>query len=772
MPQSNYLEPLEGRRLFSALGAHAPSVRVIGPTGGLAAAAGTPSVASATSPELVTKARRDLTITVAMDLPNGALNFQTLTRTGVRLYEMNADGSRGTQVATGNAQTSGGGDTISLTPNSPLKAFTNYLFEVNASYVTPSTRVKDVTGVAVSAYSLKFKTGSAIAVANPNINFSQEDAGAGINRPYTAVTIGPDRKLYAATMQGDIYRWAIGSDGKLSGRQTITTIKDFNSGQNRIITGITFSPDSIASNLKLYVSHGQYKLGTTPSTGTGVQFQADNYTGTISLLSDPNLGQYDDLIVHIPRSVKDHMNNQIVFDRTGNNFHFVIPSLTAMGAPDTTWGNRPEDALSGAMYRVNVAKMNSELTNSGPIDLDPSASYDVSDSANAVNIYATGIRNAYDMVFHSNGHLYSATNGSSAGGNTPAGGGAPALTNVPITEKDKLLDVKPGKYYGHPNPIRGEYVLDGGNPTANGKDASGNPTGVDPYEFPGDGTRGYAAGVQPDSNWDQPAYDLGKNVSPNGMIEYTGNAFGGLLDGYMLIARYNSGSDIVAVKPNSDGTVSKSNIEVRITGLADLRKPLDLIEDTVNGNLYAVQMPDENQNTGSIVLMKPRAIDPKGVTVTGNSFPDRASYYVAPGNRKGVTRTLELKNDGTTTLVVDVTRTKINGPDRRSFAVLDLGTENISILPGESRTFRVRGTLERGNPGPAYGNLAFVTNEPGRPYTVIKLRAFNVFANTAASSAPAKSVVGPAVVRKIAVTSAFSSTSATLGDPWWLSDLI
>ena len=34
------------------------------------------------------------------------------------------------------------------------------------------------------------------------------------------------------------------------------------------------------------------------------------------------------------------------------------------------------------------------------------------------------------------------------------------------TQNDYLLRVEKGGYYGHPNPARAEYVLNGGNPTA------------------------------------------------------------------------------------------------------------------------------------------------------------------------------------------------------------------------------------------------------------------------------------------------------------------
>ena len=68
-----------------------------------------------------------------------------------------------------------------------------------------------------------------------------------------------------------------------------------------------------------------------------------------------------------------------------------------------------------------------------------------------------------------------------------------------------LLDIEKGGYYGHPNPARSEFVLHGANPTA----------GVDPQEVPD-----YPVGTRPNPRWHPPAFVFGKNVSPDGMIEY------------------------------------------------------------------------------------------------------------------------------------------------------------------------------------------------------------------------------------------------------------
>ena len=109
------------------------------------------------------------------------------------------------------------------------------------------------------------------------------------------------------------------------------------------------------------------------------------------------------------------------------------------------------------------------------------------------------------------------------------------------TQEDYLYRVQKGGYYGNPNPVRCEWVLNGGNPTA----GSGN----DPGENPA-----YPDGTKPDRNWRGWAYNFQNNQSPNGAIEYKGDNFGGKLKGKLLVVRYSNGDDIVVLHPNGTAT--------------------------------------------------------------------------------------------------------------------------------------------------------------------------------------------------------------------------
>ncbi|HYF62152.1 MAG TPA: c-type cytochrome, partial [Herpetosiphonaceae bacterium] len=261
-------------------------------------------------------------------------------------------------------------------------------------------------------------------------------------------------------------------------------------------------------------------------------------------------------------------------------------SNAAMGASDSGWGGRSEHVLNAAVLRIDTAAIKAPPLN---VQSDDGGAYDPFAAGAPVTVYASGLRNAYDLLWHSNGQLYVPVNGSSAGGNTPAAPGdlggvaacqrridgkpyagppAPALQKVG-TQPDLLARVVAGGYYGHPNPTRCEWVMNGGNPTG----------GADPVEV-----AQYPEGTPPDPNWRGAAYRFAANYSPDGIIEYRGPAFGGLLRGKILVACWTRGL-IMALEP---GGVSLDIVgaQKNIPGLTDLDHPLDLIENPATGFVY------------------------------------------------------------------------------------------------------------------------------------------------------------------------------------------
>ncbi len=421
---------------------------------------------------------------------------------------------------------------------------------------------------------------------------------------HTSLTMGPDGKLYACTTDGRIKRFKIKPDGTLTNPQIIYSLQDVRGKRvPRLTIGLTFDPTATATNLIAWVTHSTYTFADGP-----------DWDGKLSRLSGPDLESVQDVLIHLPRSAKDHLTNSIVFG-PDKALYFCQGSNTAMGGPDSTWANRPERLLSAAILRLDLSKAYASKL---PLDVktEEGGHYNPYASNAPLTIYATGIRNAYDLVWHSNGQLYVTTNGSGAGGNTPAsvrgtrrpdgsiytGPKIPAITKVLEDQNDYLLRVEKGGYYGHPNPIRGEYIMNGGNPTP----------AVDPAQF-----NQYPVGIDPDPNYRGFVFKFPVHNSPNGIIEYRGNAFKGQLRGKLLVARLMENRDIMVLDPSGrNHTINRETPGRAIAGFADFLLPLDLTEDIQTGNIYV----SEYGGNGRITLLKPLLKEPAPILSFNHFF--------------------------------------------------------------------------------------------------------------------------------------------------------
>ncbi|MEL7238254.1 MAG: Ig-like domain-containing protein, partial [Planctomycetota bacterium] len=412
---------------------------------------------------------RDAFVAVDLTLPNAGINGATVNTSNLRLVRV-SDGA----TIDASVNTTGGGDAIVLTPTNILDAETTYRFEIDAS-------VEDNFGNAIEPFTSTFTTGFGLASTASGVAFDQIALPASDGHIYTGLEVGPDGKLYASDLFGDIFRWDIEPDGTLSNVQVITTITDFEGG-DRITTGITFAPDATASDLALYVVH----TGDSDILSSNPSSPGDDFTGKLTRLTGDDLELHADLVTGLPRSTRDHLTNQPVFGPDGLLY---VPqgANTAMGAPDPAWGNRPERLLTSAVLTIDVDQIEAGTGAVNVRTTDAGGTYDPFAVGAPVQLFATGVRNAYDLVWHSNGNLYAPTNGSAAGGNTPAspqptdsefgddridlalngpfsGDFVPALNGVSETQNDYLYKLEEGGYYGSPNPIRDEWVLNGGNP--------------------------------------------------------------------------------------------------------------------------------------------------------------------------------------------------------------------------------------------------------------------------------------------------------------------
>ncbi|QMU31383.1 T9SS type A sorting domain-containing protein [Adhaeribacter radiodurans] len=624
----------------------------------------------------------------------GGVDNSTLNTSTVKLFKITATDT--TEIV-GVVQGTGGGDAISFSPTYALEPNTSYKFII-------TTGVKSNSGQSFLPYEAIFTTGGSIGTAGRSkIAFSREPIPSTMGKQYTSVTIGPDGKFYALRQSGTIERFDINSqDGTLSNMEAISILED--KYGERTAIGLTFDPASTPTNLIAWVTHSSGGFTTTGS-----------FDGNLSKLSGPGLQNEQLVITRLPRSTKDHLTNSVQFGPDGA-LYISQGSHSSMGAYDASW-QLEESLLAGAILRLDVSKLASitlplnarttadqSLINTAPSEqvwlID--GTYNPYATNAPLTIYASGIRNAYDLVWHSNGQLYAPTNGSAAGGNTPQtvvgtrrpdgtvyNGPAVAPTKLVQVQNDFLFRINPQRpigYFGHPNPMRGEYVAHRGFTDNNL----------------------YPVGTVPDANYRGPSFDFGLNKSPNGVIEYKSDAFNGVLKGKLLVCRFSGGGDIIILEPGAtvyDPAISPDNDQkydivsfqtgsglFGIEGLSGFTNPLDIAEDVQTGNLYVIEYNWNNarDKTSQITLLRPKAVTDIApiATVTPTKITDNDIVDGKPGKKNTIT----VGNSGNTDLTV--TGIVLEGVDSSQFelnGISDISaTSPLIIAANTAFTFNVR----------------------------------------------------------------------------------
>ncbi|ANT62899.1 hypothetical protein AYJ57_20665 (plasmid) [Salipiger sp. CCB-MM3] len=458
---------------------------------------------------------------------------------------------------------------------------------------------------------------------------------------YSSIEVSPDKQhLYVTSLSGTITRWELGTDGSIieETKEVFAPGGDFEvDGARRGIIGIVFDPEDENT---IWITDN-YPVPLNGRSNGVPEFSGRISKVTLGEGGSLEDAEVETYVTGLPRSNGDHVTNSLEFRLNpdyvagGSEPQYLLyltqGSNSAMGEPDSAWGMRPERLLNAAILEIDRSldapeggfdvsteplpddglnrrfeDTDNDLKNGGiyidsgeytgnylHFDEDGVAEVRAGELASSelierfydpyaedavVSIFATGNRNAYDLVWHTNGYLYVPTNGSAAGGNTPDDPSTPedeSNTGVGI-QHDYLFRMVEDGYYGHPNPLHDQYILNGANPT----DA------VDPNEV-----TEYEAGTDPDPDYDlEGAYSLNNNKSPNGAIEYLSDAFGSSLQNAVIFTQYSSGDNLRAVLLNEDGTVAEDFIlrdpDGNIISYVD---PLDVIEGA-DGRLYMLTL--------------------------------------------------------------------------------------------------------------------------------------------------------------------------------------
>jgi len=402
----------------------------------------------------------------------------------------------------------------------------------------------------------------------------------------TSFQFGPDGKLYVAQVDGSILIFNVTRNGKnnynANKLQTITSIKSVTNHNDdgkvnklvnrRLVTGMFVT--GTAGAPIIYSASADPRQAAGPS---GTDANLDTNSGILhKLTKDGNDWNKQDLVRGLPRSEENHVPNGLLL----HNGKILIMSggNTNQGAPSNNFAELPETALSAAVLEIDINSIGNSTYDLPTLDdedrpgvndaNDPFGGNNGKNQAKLVQdgpvqIFASGMRNAYDLVKTKKGKLYTFDNGPNTGwGGTPVGDCTNDIAEGGSFHQDNLHVFYKGFYGGHPNPTRGNKsnTFNSTNPQSP-IEGPANPEEC-VYKAPGPG--------------DGALTTIGS--SSNGITEYTASNFGNAMKGDLLVVSFNKSVSRLQLNNSGNGLISSTKL---FTGVG--QAPLDIIAQDDGG---------------------------------------------------------------------------------------------------------------------------------------------------------------------------------------------
>lgn len=470
-------------------------------------------------------------------------------------------------------------------------------FEAPAAPHPRVVRVSIQTGFGVSPQSVMFRYERSLE--NPVLfrdTVVRNSEGNQFRIPMmTCIKLGPDGRYYIGTRGGFIHTLSITRSFVVR-----SSCRSSNVGIGRSVLGLSIDPFEVTTKS---VNHAVPRFSVYISTSQLMRnaLGGDWDNGRVEIWEKlPNVECVKFvkvLISGLPVSTRDHSVSALVFHPDGSLLVAVGGSTNA-GVPKMgkDMMKMPESPLSGAILSFPFREMYFNGTITYEWHDNPGKTEKASGS---VRVYAAGIRNVFGMALHSNGHVYGLDNGPNIGYGVAATGCF--RTGGQVQFVDKLIDIRRGGYYGHPNWNRGR---------------------TDKRQCK------FISGDSENMGRDYTAAMMSMESSTNGIVEYTANRFDGSLMGHLILSQlaWEVAGDVTAVKLNKKGNKvddvrvlhTNSGIAIEMGMFGEL-----VIPSYGKGNILVLAPFEKHTPPLRVIAVNPKSGRAGGgnfVTVTGNGF--------------------------------------------------------------------------------------------------------------------------------------------------------
>lgn len=547
------------------------------------------------------------------------------------------------------------------------------------------------------------------------VAFGKSELLGGQRANPTALQFGPDGRLYVTCRDGRIWAHTVqrtsANQYSVTASEAITVVNELpnhddngtvnGSVTNRLITGLLVQ--GTPSDPVIWVTSSDPRMNVAGDIGL------DTNAGILSRLHRV-LGVWSrhDVVRGLPRSENDHLTNGIALDTLTHTMYVCQGGSANMGAPSLNFSFLPEYALTAAILSVDLDAIGEATYDLPTLDdedrpgaMDSNDPFGGNDGKNQarlvpggpVQVHSHGWRNPYDVLLHTNGHLYAIDNGPNAGWGGPPIGAGPGGTctnadndNDSQTYQDNMHMIPgPGYYAGHPNPTRASLsnTFNASNPQSPVSVA--NPVECE-YVAPGfDGSI---------ARW---------WASTNGLVEYRASNFGSAMKGSVLAASFSNSIQRIDLSAAGDSATSVSTLfsNVDVTPL-DVAAQAD--DEIFRGTVWVADYV-----TGKLYVFEPSDFDGGGFACDGTDSP------LLDEDGDGFTNADELDNATSPCSAADQPAdfdldllSDLNDPDDDNDGVLDRNDAFArDVANGAGTTVPLVYTWDGGNPGHGLFGLGF-----------------------------------------------------------------